>query len=74
MNGAFDAVVHGGMAVSYVIAGPAVALLGARGVYVAGGLAALAGVAFAARILRAAVPGRTKPVEGQPTAAELLLP
>lgn len=54
VTGAFDSVVHVGMALSYVIAGPAVAWLGARGVYIVGGIAAFAGVAIALPILRGA--------------------
>ena len=52
VTGAFDSVVHVGMALSYVIAGPAVASLGARGVYVVGGIAAFVGVAISLPILR----------------------
>ena len=73
VNGAFDAIVHSGMAVSYIVAGPAVAVLGARGVYVAGGIIALIGVAIAAPILRAAPAGRG-PVVGEQDPTELLLP
>ena len=53
VSGAFDAVVHIGMAISYVIAGPAVSWLGARGVYIVGGAAAFLGVFIAYPILRA---------------------
>jgi predicted MFS family arabinose efflux permease len=52
VSGAFDSVLHVGMALSYVAAGPAVALLGARGVYIVGGVAAFLGVAIALPILR----------------------
>jgi MFS family permease len=48
---AFDAVLHSGLAVSYVVAGPAVAWLGPRGVYLVGGIGALGGVAISARVL-----------------------
>jgi MFS family permease len=51
VSGAFDAFVLVSMAISYVIAGPMVAWLGARGVYVVGGVIALAGVAVALPIL-----------------------
>jgi MFS family permease len=75
VNGAFDAVVHGGMALSYIVAGPAVAGLGARGVYVVGGFISLAGVAFAVPIIRASIPSREPPAEVQTgTPLELLLP
>jgi MFS family permease len=53
VSGAFDSVVHGGMAVSYVIAGPAVSWLGARGVYIVGGVAAFFAVFLAYPILKA---------------------
>jgi MFS family permease len=52
VSGAFDSIVHVGMAISYVMAGPAVAWLGARGVYIVGGIAAFIGVAIALPILR----------------------
>lgn len=52
VSGAFDAIIHIGMAVSYVIAGPAVSWLGPRGVYIVGGAAALLGVFFALPIVR----------------------
>jgi len=54
VSGAFDSVVHVGMAASYVVAGPAVAWLGARGVYIVGGAAAMIGVAVALPVLRIA--------------------
>jgi len=57
--GAFDSIVHSGMAVSYIVAGPAVAWLGAREVYVVGGGIALLGVVIALPILRL---GRVSPV------------
>ncbi|HEV8420058.1 MAG TPA: MFS transporter [Actinomycetota bacterium] len=53
VSGAFDAVVGIGMALSYVIAGPAVSWLGARGVYIVGGVVAFVGVFIAYPILRA---------------------
>lgn len=53
VSGTFDAVVHIGMAVSYVIAGPAVSWLGARGVYILGGAAAFLGVFIALPIVKA---------------------
>jgi MFS family permease len=54
VTGAFDSVVHVGMAISYVIAGPAVAWIGPRGVYIVGGIAAFIGVAISLPILRSA--------------------
>jgi MFS family permease len=54
VSGAFDSVVHVGMALSYVMAGPAVAWLGPRGVYIVGGIAAFVGVAISLPILRGA--------------------
>jgi hypothetical protein len=46
-----EACIHGGLAVSYLIAGPAVRVLRPRGVYVAGGVLALIGSAVAAPTL-----------------------
>jgi len=79
VSGAFDAVIHIGMAVSYVIAGPAVSWLGARGVYIVGGVAAFAGLFLALPIVRAArVPSAEgvdrSPGTGQGEAATLLVP
>lgn len=76
VSGAFDAVVHIGMAVSYVIAGPAVSWLGPRGVYIVGGVAAFVGVFIALPIVSAT---RQVPVgAGEPSqateAASLLVP
>jgi MFS family permease len=51
--GAFDSVIHMGMAASYVVAGPAVAWLGPKGVYIVGGGVAFVGVVIALPILRA---------------------
>jgi MFS family permease len=53
VSGAFDAVLHIGMAVSYVIAGPAVSWLGPKGVYIVGGVAAFGGIFIALPILKA---------------------
>lgn len=53
VSAAFDAVLHSGLAVSYVVAGPAVAWLGAQGVYLVGGLGAMAAIAIAIRVLQA---------------------
>ena len=53
VSGAFDAVIHGGMAISYVIAGPAVAWLGPKTVYAVGGVVAMIGLLFLLPILRA---------------------
>lgn len=55
VTGAFDSVVHVGMAISYVMAGPAVAWIGPRGVYIVGGVAAFIGVAISLPILRRVV-------------------
>jgi MFS family permease len=77
VSGAFDAVIHIGMAVSYVIAGPAVSWLGARGVYIVGGVVALAGLFLALPIVRAArvaEPVETSSGAGQGEAATLLVP
>jgi MFS family permease len=79
VSGAFDAIVHIGMAVSYVIAGPAVSWLGPRGVYIVGGVAAFTGVVIAYPILRASRMPQREPVEstqpaGQGEAASLLVP
>jgi MFS family permease len=54
VSGAFDSIVHVGMAISYVMAGPAVAWIGPRGVYIVGGIAASTGVAISLPILRSA--------------------
>jgi MFS family permease len=68
VSSAFDAVVHIGMAISYVLAGPAVAWLGAKGVYVVGGLAAFLGLGIALPILRQAsfAPAAREPVVPAP--------
>jgi MFS family permease len=63
VSGAFDSVVHIGMAVSYVVAGPMVAWLGARRVYVVGGVAAFAAVFITLPIRRA---GQTATPQGEP--------
>lgn len=47
VSGAMEACIHGGLAVSYVIGGSAVRVLGPRGVYIVGGLLALVGSAVA---------------------------
>jgi MFS family permease len=52
VSGAFDSVVHVGLALSYAAGGGAVAWLGPRGVYVAGGLAAGVGAVIAVSALR----------------------
>jgi MFS family permease len=76
VTGAFDSVVHVGMALSYVMAGPAVAWLGARGVYIVGGIAAFVGVAISLPILRSArYPLELAPQSGEATEpASLLVP
>jgi MFS family permease len=84
--GAFDSVVHIGMAFSFVAAGPAVAWLGARGIYVVGGGIAALGVFLALPILGArrvtmasdeaglGPPSPSLPREEQPDPASLLIP
>jgi MFS family permease len=47
VSGAMEACIHGGLAVSYLIGGSAVRVLGPRGVYILGGLLALVGSAVA---------------------------
>ncbi|HJP65041.1 MAG TPA: hypothetical protein VKA30_01915, partial [Actinomycetota bacterium] len=47
VSGAFDSVVHVGLAVSYAIGGGAVAWLGPRGVYVVAGVIAAGGALLA---------------------------
>jgi MFS family permease len=56
VGGAFESVVHVGLAVSYAVGGGAVAWLGPRGVYVVGGLAAAVGAVVALPALRRARP------------------
>jgi MFS family permease len=63
VSGAFDAVIHGGMALSYIVAGPAVAWLGAKRVYVVGGAIAMVALSFLVPILR----GRVAATEPAPT-------
>lgn len=80
VSGAFDSVVHIGLALSFVVGGPAVAWLGARGVYVAGGVIAFAGVAVAMPIFKlSARPSRPaldqlEMAGERPEAASLLIP
>jgi MFS family permease len=52
VSGAFESVVHVGLALSFAAGGGAVAWLGPRGVYLAGGVAALFGAAIAVPLLR----------------------
>jgi MFS family permease len=79
VSGAFDTFILVGMATSYVMAGPMVALLGAKGVYILGGAVAFVGVALAFPMLgmaRAWAAERNR-VAGQPEMAEpasLLIP
>ena len=61
VSGAFDSVVHVGLAVSFGVGGFAVAGLGPRGVYVVGGLAAAMGAAVALPALRAVKRSGTQP-------------
>jgi predicted MFS family arabinose efflux permease len=75
VSGAFDAVIHAGLVPSYALAGPAVATLGARGVYVAGGLAAMLALFVALPIVREGRrPEVVKGREEQPAEAPVLLP
>jgi DHA3 family macrolide efflux protein-like MFS transporter len=75
VSGAFDAVVHTGLVPSYAVAGPAVAVLGARGVYVAGGLAAILALVIALPIVKEGRrPTGTGQPEEQPAEAQVLLP
>jgi MFS family permease len=76
VSGAFDAVIHAGLVPSYAVAGPAVAALGARGVYVAGGLAAILAFLVALPIVREGRrrPERVKEQDEQPAEAQVLLP
>jgi MFS family permease len=60
VSGAFDAVINVGMAVSYVVAGPAVSWLGPKAVYVAGGAIAMVGLGIALPILRAGADERVR--------------
>jgi MFS family permease len=53
VSGALDSVILIGMALSYVLAGPAVSWLGPRGVYIVGGVAAFIGVFVALPLVRA---------------------
>lgn len=63
VSGAFDSVVHVGLALSYAVGGGAVAWLGPRAVYVVGGLSAAVGAVVAVTALRAARRG-VEPAEG----------
>jgi len=75
VSGAFDAVIHTGLVPSYALAGPAVAALGARGVYVAGGLAAVFALFIALPIVREGRrPARAVGREERPAEAQVLLP
>jgi MFS family permease len=81
VSGAMETVIHGGLALSYLFAGPAVGALGPRAVYVVGGAAALAGTAVALPVVRATrrVPEPAGPPTEEPAGAEaegpaLLLP
>jgi MFS family permease len=62
VSGAFDAFILIGMATSYVMAGPMVAWLGPKGVYIFGGVVAFVGVALAVPILGMA---RTWAIQGE---------
>jgi MFS family permease len=68
VSGAYDSIVHVGMALSYVVAGPAVSWWGARGVYIVGGIAAFLGVAIAMPILRERAAGDR--LKAEPPATE----
>jgi MFS family permease len=69
VSAAFDSVVLVGMAMSYVMAGPAVAWLGPRGVYIVGGIAAFLGVTISLPILGSPRP-RAAETEVPPRAGE----
>jgi MFS family permease len=75
VSGAFDAVINVGMAVSYVVAGPMVAWLGPKGVYVAGGAIAMVGLVVALPILRrpAGAAGKDE-VSARTSAVEVVAP
>jgi MFS family permease len=64
--GAMDAVIHVGLGLSYLVAGPAVDALGPRGVYGVGGLGTVIGVLILLPILREA---RAVAVEAGPAPA-----
>jgi MFS family permease len=75
VSGAFDAVIHTGLVPSYALAGPAVAALGARGVYVVGGVAAILALFIALPIVREG--RRPAPAAGReerPAEAQVLIP
>lgn len=75
VSGAFDAVIHAGLVPSYAVAGPAVAALGARGVYVAGGLAAMLALFVALPIVREGRrPAEVREPEDQLVEAQVHLP
>jgi MFS family permease len=75
VSGAFDAVIHTGLVPSYALAAPAVAALGARGVYVVGGLAAVFALFIALPIVREGRrPARAVGREERPAEAQVLLP
>jgi MFS family permease len=78
VSGAYDACMHGGIALSYIAAGPAVSWLGAKGVYILGGGIAFIGVAVSLPILRAARAVLTEiekvPDAGEADPARLLVP
>jgi predicted MFS family arabinose efflux permease len=75
VSGAFDAVIHTGLVPSYALAGPAVAALGARGVYVVGGVAAILALFIALPIVREGRrPAGVKAREEHPAEAQVLLP
>jgi len=75
VSGAMEAFIHGGLALSYLVGGPAVRALGPRGVYVLGGVLALIGAAVAGPTLL----GRTwrfskRPVPASSTSVEPMEP
>lgn len=73
--GAMDAIIHTGLVPSYAVAGPAVAVLGARGVYIVGGLAGVAALLIAIPMVRGepGVRASTAPAE-QRADEQLFLP
>jgi MFS family permease len=77
VTGAFESVIHVGLALSYAIGGAAVAWLGPRGVYVAGGVASAVGALVALPAIREGRriprPAATEPVPVQVTDPATLL-
>lgn len=74
--GAVDTVLHGGLAISYALAGPAVEWLGPRGVYVVGGVATFVGVGLALPVLygrrRRGADSSSRPIDAEDGASLLV--